>query len=93
MALLLANVLLGLILEDYDLPALAMLYDLCLGANALNIGLADRNSIAVSHHQYIEIDGIANLGVELFDEDLIARFDLVLLTAGNDNSVHQKLPP
>ena len=90
MALLLADVLLGLILEDDDLPALAVLDDFRLGANALNIGLADRYSITIGDHQHVEIDGFANLGIELFNEDLVALLDLVLLAAGNDNSVHGK---
>ena len=88
MTLFLAIILFGLILENNDLFALAVFENLCLCRNALNNGGADLNVFAVSHHQYVEIDVCTDLFIELFDHDLAANLNLVLLTAGYDDCVH-----
>ena len=87
MSLLFAYVLLGLIVEYYDLFALDLIDNGCLGGNALYYGLADYDFVATKH-QYFKCDLSAYFGVQLFDEDLVASFYLVLLAAGTDDSVH-----
>lgn len=93
MALLFAVILLGLILENDYLLALAMLQHLALCGNTGENGLADLDIAAVCDHENIEIDLIANLIVELFDHDLAADLDLILLAAGYDDCVHYAFPP
>jgi hypothetical protein len=88
MTLLLADVLLRLILEHHNFIALGLFNDLCLSANAFNYGLADSHVLAVAKHQNLKANLSTSLGIELFDQNLIARLDLVLLATGTDNSVH-----
>jgi hypothetical protein len=88
MTLLLADVLLGLVLEHHNLIALGLFHDFRLGANAFNHGLAYGYVFAVAKHQNLEANLSTGFQIELFDQNLIARFNLVLLASGTDNSVH-----
>ena len=87
MTLLLADVLLGLVVEYYDLLALTMLDYGALSRNALYYGLANYDLVAAKH-QYFESNFSTNFGVQLFNEDLVASCYLVLLATGTDDSVH-----
>ena len=93
MALLFAVILLGLILENDYLLALAMLEHLALCGNTGKNGLADLNAVAVCDHEYVEINVCADLAVELLDHDLAANLNLVLFAAGYDDCVHYAFPP
>ena len=87
MSLLFAYVLLGLIVEYYDLLALDLIDNGCLGGNALYYGLANYDLVATKH-QYFKCDLSTYFGIQLFDENLVAGFYLVLLATGTDDSVH-----
>ena len=87
MTLLLADVLLGLVVEYYDLLALTMLDYGALSGNALYYGLANYDLVAAKH-QYFESNFSTYFGVQLFNEDLVASCYLVLLATGTDDSVH-----
>lgn len=88
MTLLLAVVLLGLILEDYDFLTLAMLNDFALGGYARNHGFANLNAFFAAKHQHLKRDFSTDFGIELLNENLIANRHLILFAAGTDNSVH-----
>ena len=83
------GVLLGAVLEDTDLLALAVLHDLRLDLSASDSGGTELGVLTVDNCQnLIEGNGFFSLRIELLDVDHIALFDVVLLTAGNDNSLH-----
>ena len=89
MALTLAVTLLGIVLEDADLLALAVLDDLGLHGSALHNGGAEGGLLAVDDSQYlVELDGVAGFLVQLLDVDHVALGHLVLLAAGHDDCVH-----
>ena len=86
------GVLLGAVLEDADLLALAILQNLSLNLSTCNCGRAELGVSAVNNCQnLIEGHGFFSLRRELLDVDHIALLDVVLLTAGNDNSLHIRL--
>ena len=87
MALLFADVLLGLVVENNDLFALALLKHLALSGHALDNGLANYDFISAKH-QHFECDISANLNIQLFNENFVAGLNFVLLAAGTDDSVH-----
>ena len=85
----LAVTLLGVVLEDADLLALAVLHDSGLHAGALHNGSAEGGLLAVDDGQdLVKLHGRAGFLVQLLDVDHVALGDLVLLAAGNDDSVH-----
>ena len=89
MALTLAVTLLGVVLEDADLLALAVLDDGSLHGSALHNGGAEGGLFAVDDGQdLVELDGVAGFLVQLLDVDHVALSDLVLLAAGHDDCVH-----
>ena len=59
----------------------------CTVADCKRISVDD-DVIAVGNEQYIEGDRVADRRVELLDDGLGALFDLELLTAGRNDSVH-----
>ena len=87
MTLLLADVLLGLVVEYNNLLALTMLDYGSLGGNALYYGLTNNNLVAAKH-QYFESNFSTYFGIQLFNENLVASCYLVLLATGTDDSVH-----
>ena len=89
MALTFPVTLLGIVLEDADLLALAVLHDLGLHGSALHNGGAEGSLLTVDDGQdLLELHGIASLVVQLLDVDHIALGHLVLLAASHDNCVH-----
>ena len=89
MALTLAIALLGIVLEDPDLLALAVLHHSGGHGSALHYGSAEGSLVAVQDGQdLVEGDGLSGLGLQLLDEQGIALGHLVLLAAGLNNSVH-----
>ena len=86
------GVLLGTVLEDADLLALAVLQNLRLNLGAIDDGSTELGVFPIDNCQnLIESHGCVSLRRELLDVDHIALFDVVLLTAGNDNSLHSGL--
>ena len=89
MALTFPVTLLGIVLEDADLLALAVLHDLGLHGSTLHNGSAERSLLTIDDSQdLLELYGIASLVVQLLDVDHITLGHLVLLAAGHDNCVH-----
>ena len=89
MTLTLTITLLGVILEDADLLALAVLHDGSLNGSTLNNGSTEGCVLAVQDSQdLLELNGFAGLDGQLLDEEHVALCDLVLLTAGHDDCVH-----
>ena len=81
--------LLGLVLDDVDLLALAVLNDLSLDDSTFNNGSADLGILAVQDSQnLLELDGLLSLNVQLLDVQDITLSHGVLLTAGHDNCFH-----
>ena len=89
MALTLAVTLLGLVLEDHDLLALAVLHHGSGHLGALHHGSAHGDLLAVDDSQHL-VKGhvVAGLVGQLLDEEGIALSHLVLLTTGLDDCVH-----
>ena len=88
-ALTLAVALLGIVLEDADLLALAVFHHRGLHLGAGNGGGADGGVVAVQNRQDLVKDHlIAGLLGQLLDKQGVALSDLVLLTAGNNDCVH-----
>ena len=89
MALTLAVTLLGVVLEDADLLALAVLDDLALHRGALHHGSAEGGLVAVQDGQdLVKLHGVAGFLVQLLNVDHVALGHLVLLAAGHDDCVH-----
>ena len=89
MAHLLLLVLLGLVAEDSDLLALAVLDDLSLDGSTLNSGSADLGVLTIQHSQnLLELHGSASLSLQLLDVQDITLGDGLLLTTGHDNCFH-----
>ena len=89
MALTLAVTLLGVVLEDADLLALAVLDDLALHRGALHHGSAEGGLVAVHDGQdLVKLHGVAGFLVQLLDVDHVALGHLVLLAASHDDCVH-----
>jgi len=89
MTLTLTITLLGVVLEDADLLALAVLHDGSLDRSTLNNGGTEGCVLAVQDSQdLLKLDGFAGLDGQLLDEEHVALCDLVLLTAGHDDCVH-----
>ena len=81
--------LLGVVLEDTDLLALAVLDDLGVNLRALHHGSAELGVLAVHDGQNgVEGNGLAGLDVQLLDEKRITLGNVVLLTTGHDNCLH-----
>ena len=94
MASLLVRVLLCLVLVDDDLLSLALFQDFAYDRSTLYNGLTDLDTIFRSDSQnFIDSYGFSNLSVQLFYVDDIAFCDLLLLSAGLDNCIHDFLPP
>ena len=86
------GVLLGTVLEDADLLALAILQHHSLNLSTCNCGGTELGVSTVDNCQNLnEGDGLLRLRREHLDVDHIALLDVVLLTAGNDNSLHIRL--
>ena len=47
----------------------------------------------VCHEQNVEFDFSVHLCIQLFDEKLVAGFDLVLLSTGLNDCIHSAAPP
>ena len=89
MALTLPVALLGGVLEDADLLALAVLHDGGGHGSALHGGSAEGSLVAVQDGQnLIEHDLLAGLGLQLLDEQSVALRHLVLLAAGHNDCLH-----
>ena len=92
MALLRLGVLLGAVLEDDNLLALAILQDLSLHRSAGDNGSAKLGVLAIQDCQHlIEGHGGFGFGVQLLDVEDVALLDAVLLAAGHDNCLHVHL--
>src|SRR5699024_2023443 len=88
-ALTLPVALLGGVLEDAHLLALAVLHHSGGHGSALHSGSAEGGVVPVQHSQnLIEHDLLAGLGLQLLDEQSVALRHLVLLAAGNDDCLH-----
>ena len=86
------GVLLGTVLEDANLLALAILQNLSLNLSTCNCGGTELGVSTIYNCQnLIEGNGRFSLRREFLDVDHIALLDVVLLTAGNDNSLHIRL--
>ena len=89
MALTLTITLLGIVLEDTNLLALAVLNDGSLHRSARHNGSAKGGLLPVKDRQnLIELHGVAGFVVQLLDEDHVALCDLVLLSASLNNCMH-----
>ena len=88
MALTQAVALLGLVLEDDDLLALAVLDDGSIDGSAFHHGSAELGLVTQDSQNLVELDLVACLVVQLLDEQDIAFCDLVLLTTGLDDCMH-----
>ena len=83
-------ILLGLVGEDNNLLRLAVLENLCGDARAFNRGSSDYNAVILADgNDLVKGDLLLRLCVQLFDEYDIAGLNLLLLSAGFDNCVHQ----
>ena len=92
MALPFAIALLGGVLEDTDLLALAVLDDSGVHLRALHHGSAELGVLTIHDGQnLIENHGITSVDVQLLDEQSVTLADIVLLTASHDNSLHYLL--
>ena len=80
--------LLGLVLDDVDLLALAVLNDLSLDDSTFNNGSADLGILAVQDSQNVELNGSLSFSVQLLDVQDIALSNGVLLATGHDNCFH-----
>ena len=81
--------LLGLVLQNVDLLALAVLDDLSLNSGTLNNGSADLGVLAVQDSQdLLELDGSLSFSVQLLDVEDVALGNGVLLAASHDNCFH-----
>ena len=84
-----AIALLGGVLEDTDLLALAVLDDLGVHLRTLHHGSAELSVLAVDDGQdLVEHHGITRVDVQLLDKQGVALRDVVLLTTGHDNCLH-----
>ena len=89
MALTLAVALLGGILEDTDLLALAILHDGGVHRSALHGGSAEGGLVAIQNGQHlVEHHALTGLGLQLLDEQDVALAHLILLAAGNNDCLH-----
>ena len=89
MALTTAIVLLGLVLEDQNLLALAVLHHVSGDGSALHNGSAESGVVAIQNSQnLVEGDGVAGFDIQLLDVEGIALGHLILLAAGHDDCVH-----
>src|SRR5690606_16099434 len=89
MALLLAVVLLGLVFEDDDFPALAVLLHPGRHAGALHDGRAGLEAVIPGDGEHaVEGDRLAFFGRQLLDVEHVAFLHAVLLAAGFDDCVH-----
>jgi len=89
-----AVTLLGGVLEDTDLLALAVLDHSGVHLRALHHGSAELRVLTIDDGQnLIEHHGVASIHVQLLDEQSVTLADVVLLTAGNDNSLHNLVAP
>src|SRR5580704_8599971 len=76
-------------LEYVHLVASAMRDDFGLDRSAVKQRRADGNVLAVRDHQHlVKHDFAAYIGSDLFDSQLFARADAVLLAAGFDDRIH-----
>ena len=92
MALSSAITLFGLHLVNANLLALAVLDDVCGNGCALDDRCGEHGVLAVDDGQnLVELNGLASLNVELFDEDDVALCDALLLAAGHDDSMLHEL--
>ena len=82
-------VLLGLVADDVDLLALAVLDALCLDAGTLNNGSAELGVLAVQDSQdLLELHSLHSFATQLLNEQDIALGNSVLLAASHDNCFH-----
>src|SRR4051794_7616543 len=77
---------LGLVLEDAQLLALLLAEDLGLDLD-LGEPLGVEDGVVGAKEDRLEVERGALLGVELLDEQVLALFDAVLLSAGLDDRV------
>ena len=88
---LLLFVLLGLVLQNVDLLTLAVLDDGSFDNGTLDIGsTGNETCVGTCSKNRIKCNGVAVIDFELFGEYDVAFLDLVLLSAGYENSKHEK---
>src|SRR5690606_32660291 len=88
----LAVVLAAAELDDADLVRTAVADHLGGDAGALE-RIAELHALAVAQHQdVVELDLAAGFGFEQFDAQGLALHHAVLLTAGDNNCVHDQIP-
>ena len=87
-----AVTLLGGVLEDTDLLALAVLHHGGVHLGTLHHGSTELGVLAVHDGQHLIKDhGVAGVDVQLLDEKRITLGNVVLLTTGHDNCLHYLL--
>src|SRR5688572_1174033 len=88
---LLAMVLAAAELDDLDLVQTTMGLDRGLDQRVLDAGRADGDVVTVADHQnVVDFEGGTHVAVELLDLERFARHHAVLLTAGDDDCVHDR---
>ena len=88
---LLLLVLLGLVLQNVDLLTLAVLQHLSSYLRTVNNGCANLEAVLVGQsHDAVEDDLVLFIDIELLDKNNVLLDYLVLLSAGFDNSKHEK---
>ena len=65
----------------------------CSTTFALAFTPSDLDAGVVCHEQNVEFDFSVHLCIQLFDENLVAGFDLVLLSTGLNDCIHSAAPP
>ena len=90
---LLLLVLLGLVLKNVDLLALAVLQNVGSDLCTLDNGSSDLQTVICGNsHNAVKSYGFTLGNIKLLDEDNVTLVDLVLLSAGFDNSKHGNVP-
>jgi len=89
MALALVIALLGLVLVNANLLALAVLHDLGLNGCAGDDGSTELGIFAIDESEnFVKDDFLTSLNGKLFDEQRVAFVHAILLTASNDDCLH-----
>src|SRR5690554_8230974 len=83
-----AVVLAALHFEDDHLLRAILRGDFSLHLRALDERLADDRLFAADHEDLIELDGSADLTIELFDTQAVAFADAILFSTCLDDCVH-----
>ena len=88
MAILLADILLGLVVEHDDLLGLAVLNHLGCSLLVFYYGVAYGDVLSVCYQQNVKADICADLCVQFFYRDNVADLCLILFTTGLNDCVH-----